>query len=77
MVMANPLDLGYDKKNGRHHILIVGYLVVAVTLATFLMLLWPLKMFKLFHLSLWRRLMIQMIHIIQMIQIIQNIQMNV
>ena len=46
-----------------------------VMLATVLMSLWPLKMPKLFHLSLRRRLMIQMIQLAQVTEMIEMIKM--
>ena len=47
--------------------MLVGWLFV--TLATVMMLLWHLKMLKLSHYSLWRRLIIQIIHMKHVIQI--------
>ena len=55
------------------------FVACLATLATYLMLLWPLKMLMLFHLFLGRKMITnikQMIYIIQIIQIIQMIRMT-
>ena len=70
-----PIKKQLPGKSGTLLLAQLFVLLVGVTLATVLMLLWPFKMLEQSNLSLERTLTLQMIQMIQKIQMIPMLQM--